>query len=234
MLGVRALNQAGISDLTIDLGLPCLAEAVLGDELTAMDATMKAQMFGAISDRDITRLTQMPINAASLLAEIIDASGAEAGRLADVTKILPDSAASKLSGLIDIAISLAELLPNVAITLDPLDMQGYGYHTSVSFSVFGAGLKGEIARGGAYVTGYDEKAIGLSVFMERVLRGLPEPQQTPVTYIPATVGLAAGLQLVEGGRHVLYGTKNVEAEAEAKALNCAYILREVGGIPEKL
>ena len=234
MLGVHALNKAGISDLTIDLGLPCLAEAVLGDELTAMDATMKAQMFGAISDRDFTRLTQMPINAASLLAEIIDASGAEAGRLADVTKILPDSAASKLSGLIDIAISLAELLPNVAITLDPLDMQGYGYHTSVSFSVFGAGLKGEIAKGGAYVTGYDEKAVGLSVFMERVLRALPEPQQTPVIYIPATVGLAAGLQLVEGGRHVLYGTTNAEAEAEAKALNCAYILREVGGIPEKL
>ena len=234
MLGVRALNQAGISDLTIDLGLPCLAEAVLGDELTAMDATIKNRMFGAISDRDSTRLTQMPIKAAPLLAEIIDASGAEAGRLADVTKILPDAAANQLSGLIDIAISLAELLPNVAITLDPLDMQGYGYHTSVSFSVFGAGLKGEIARGGAYVTGYDEKAIGLSVFMERVLRGLPEPQQTPVTYIPATVGLAAGLQLVEGGRHVLYGTKNVEAEAEAKALNCAYILREVGGIPEKL
>ena len=113
-------------------------------------------------------------------------------------------------------------------------MQGYGYHTSVSFSVFGAGLKGAIARGGAYVTGYDEKAMGLSVFMERVLRSLPAPQQTPVIYIPATVGLAAGLQLVERGCHVLYGTKGAEAEAEAKALNCAFILREAGGMPDKL
>ena len=133
-----------------------------------------------------------------------------------------------------IATSLNGLLPDIAITLDPLDMQGYGYHTSVSFSVFGAGLKGAIARGGAYVTGYDEKAMGLSVFMERVLRSLPTPQQTPVIYIPATVGLAAGLQLVERGRHVLYGTKGAEAEDEAKALNCAYILREAGGMPEKL
>ena len=234
LLGVRALNQAGILDLTIDLGLPCLAEAVLGDELTAMDAAVKDEMFSAISDRDITRLTKLPLKAAPHLAEIIDASGAAADRLAEVAKILPDAAAEQLSGLIDIATSLNGLLPDIAITLDPLDMQGYGYHTSVSFSVFGAGLKGAIARGGAYVTGYDEKAMGLSVFMERVLRSLPTPQQTPVIYIPATVGLAAGLQLVERGRHVLYGTKGAKAEAEAKALNCAYILREAGGMPEKL
>ena len=68
----------------------------------------------------------------------------------------------------------------------------------------------------------------------RVLRSLPTPQQTPVIYIPASVGLAAGLQLVERGRHVLYGTKGAKAEAEAKALNCAFILREAGGMPEKL
>ena len=234
LLGVRALNQAGILDVTIDLGLPCLAEAVLGDELTAMDAAVKDEMFRAISDRDITRLTKLPLKAATHLGEIIDASGAAADRLAEVAKILPDAAAEQLSGLIDIATSLNELLPDIAITLDPLDMQGYGYHTSVSFSVFGAGLKGAIARGGAYVTGYDEKAMGLSVFMERVLRSLPAPPQTPVIYIPATVGLAAGLQLVERGRHVLYGTKGAKAEAEAKALNCAFILREAGGMPEKL
>jgi len=234
MLGVRALHQAGVSGLTIDLGLPCLAEAVLGDELVAIDAAVKAQMFSAISDRDITRLTQLPLKAAPHLAEIIDASGAAADRLADVAKTLPDAAAEQLLALIDIASSLAGLLPDVSITLDPLDMQGYGYHTSVSFSVFGAGLKGAIARGGAYVTGYDEKAMGLSVFMERVLRGLPEPQQIPVIYIPETVGLAAGLQLVEHGRHVLYGTKGADAEVEAKSLNCAYILREEGGMPEKL
>ena len=234
MLGVRALHKAGISDVTIDLGLPCLAEAVLGDELTAMDAAVKDEMFGAISDRDITRLTQLPLKAAPHLAEIIDASGAAADRLAEVLKTLPDAAAKQLSGLIDITTSLSELLPDVAITLDPLDMQGYGYHTSVSFSVFGAGLKGAIARGGAYVTGYDEKAMGLSVFMERVLRSLPAPQQTPVIYIPATVGLAAGLRLVERGRHVLYGTEGAEAETEARALNCTYILHKAGGMPEKL
>ena len=234
MLGVRALHQAGISGLTIDLGLPCIAEVILGDELTAMDAALKDQIFSAISDRDIIRLKQLPLEATSHLAEIIDASGAAADKLLEVAKTLPDAAAEQLSRLIDIANSLAELLPDVAITLDPLDMQGYGYHTSVSFSVFGAGLKGAIARGGAYVTGYDEKAMGLSVFMERVLRGLPDPQQIPIIYIPETVGLAAGLQLVERGRYVLYGTKGAEAEAEAKALNCTYILREAGGMPAKL
>ena len=126
------------------------------------------------------------------------------------------------------------MIPAAAITLDPLDLQGYGYHTSVSFSIFGAGLKGAIARGGAYVTGYDEKAMGLSVYMERVLRALPAPQQSPVIYIPADIGLAAGLALVERGRHVLYGTNGADAEAEARALGCSFILRDAGGMPEPI
>ena len=234
LAGICALYKAGISDLTIDMGLPCLAEVVLGEELTAMDAAVKDQMFSAISDRDVTRLTQLPLKASSHLAEIIDASGAAADRLAAVAKVLPDAAAKQLTGLIDIATSLAKLIPDLSITLDPLDMQGHGYHTTVSFSIFGAGLKGKIAKGGAYMTGNKEKAMGLSVFMERVLRSLPAPQQTPVIYIPAPVGLSAGLQLVEAGNYVLYGTNDADIEAEAKTMNCSYILREAGGMPEKL
>jgi len=232
MLGVRALEQAGISELTIDLGLPCLAEAILGDELTAMDAAIKQQMFSAISDRDITRLTSLPVKAAVHLAAVIDASGADGSKLSAIASQLPTAAAGQLNGLIAVADSLNTLIPAVSITIDPLDMQGYGYHTSVSFSIFGAGLKGAIARGGAYVTGYDEKAMGLSVYMERVLRALPAPVQTPVIYIPAGVGLAAGLRLVERGRHVLYGTEGAEPEDEARALGCGFILRAADGMPE--
>ena len=84
------------------------------------------------------------------------------------------------------------------------------------------------------MTGYDEKAMGLSVYMERVLRALPAPQQSPVIYIPADIGLAAGLALVERGRHVLYGTNGADAEAEARALGCSFILRDAGGMPEPI
>ena len=167
------LNQAGILDVTIDLGLPCLAEAVLGDELTAMDAAVKDEMFRAISNRDITRLTKLPLKAAPHCGNRHRCVWRGCRQAGEVAKILPDAAAEQLSGLIDIATSLNGLLPDIAITLDPLDMQGYGYHTSVSFSVFGAGLKGAIAKWSLCATGYDEKAMGLSVFMERVLRSLP-------------------------------------------------------------
>ena len=206
----------------------------MGDELTAMDADIKQQMFSALSDRDITRLTQLPIKAASSLADVIDASGADSYKLSAIVARLPEPAAGQLTDLIAIASSLNTIIPSVSITIDPLDMQGYGYHTSVSFSIFGAGLKGAIARGGAYVTGYDEKAMGLSVYMERVLRALPAPQQSPVIYIPADIGLAAGLALVERGRHVLYGTNGADAEAEARALGCSFILRDAGGMPEPI
>jgi len=61
---------------------------------------------------------------------------------------------------------------------------------------------------------------------------LPAPMQTPVIYIPAGVGLAAGLRLVERGRHVLYGTEGAEPEDEARALGCGFILRAADGMPE--
>ena len=57
----QALGQPVFLLMTIDLGLPRLAEDILGDELMAMDAELKQQMFAAISDRDVTRLTQLPV-----------------------------------------------------------------------------------------------------------------------------------------------------------------------------
>ena len=38
LAGVLGLQKAGITDVTLDLGLPHLAEVLIGNELTVMDA----------------------------------------------------------------------------------------------------------------------------------------------------------------------------------------------------
>ena len=134
LAGVLGLQKAGIKALTLDLGLPHLAELLLGESLDEMDSQLKDQLFEAINNRDISALTALPIAAAPKVAEMMMASGASTEGLRSLVTELEEEAAAKLDSLLQVADKLAALLPDVAITLDPLDMQGFGYHTSISFS----------------------------------------------------------------------------------------------------
>lgn len=234
MLGVRALQSAGIEDVTIDLNLPHLFEILLDDQKNALDAEMREQVFAAVRDRDITRLSALPVRASAPLIAILEASGASTAELRMLSGELGGDAGQKLASLLDVAEDLASLLPHTTITLDPLDMQGFGYHTSIGFSLYAADVRGAIARGGAYITGYDETAMGLSIYMDRVLRNLPVPATHPQIYIPAALGLAAGLVFIQRGRHIIYGSAGADPEREARDLDCAFMLREAGGQPESL
>ena len=189
LAGVLGLQKAGIKDVTLDLGLPHLAEVLIGKELAVMEAGLKQQLFEAITNRDISALTALPIDAAPKLAEVMTASGASTAGLRALCADLDKGAASKLESLLTVADILGDLLADVAVTLDPLDMQGFGYHTSISFSLFAKGLRGAIAKGGAYRTGYDEAAVGISVYMERVLRGLELPEITAFDLSSGIFGL---------------------------------------------
>ena len=126
LAGVLGLQKAGIKDVTLDLGLPHLAEVLLGKELAVMDAAIKQQLFEAIGNRDISALAGLPIAAAQKLADVMTASGASTDALRALCADLDDGAASKLDSLLKVADTLKKLLPDVAITLDPLDMQGFG------------------------------------------------------------------------------------------------------------
>ncbi len=234
LVGMRALKQAGLEGLTIDLGCPHLAELVAGDELSCMDAGLKSQLIEAIANRDLSALSGLPVAAAGQLASILEASGASPQSLRALCGGLPAHAGGRLSAYLDVAEALAGLIPDAALTLDPLDMQGLGYHTTLSFSVFAGSVRGAVARGGAYRTGYDEAAVGLSVYMERVLRGLSAPEPAPVIYIPAALGFAVGLGFVGRGRHIIYGTSAADTDKEARALGCSFIVRASDSPPEPL
>ena len=60
------------------------------------------------------------------------------------------------------------------------------------------------------------------------------PDPLPLIYIPAKLGFAAGLAYIQRGRHIVYGSQGAEAEAEARALGCRFIIRNADGQPEPL
>ena len=230
VLGVRALVRAGISRLTVDLGAPRLAELLLD----AVDETARIDLAEAVRNRDITSLHAHGSDVGAHFADLCEASGESIEALSTVSKNLPQHASDYLSVILSVADTLSGLMTDVSITLDPLDSQGFDYHTSISFSIFGQGLRGAIARGGAYVTGYNEPAVGISIYMDRLLRSLDTPNIVPRLYISAEAGLLAGLYFADEGRQVVFGSPGVNADGEARALECQFILRAPDGSPEEL
>ena len=95
-------------------------------------------------------------------------------------------------------------------------------------------MRGAIAKGGAYRTGYNEAAVGISVYMERVLRGLTPPDAPPFVYISATLGFDVALSYIQRGRHIVFGSEGADEEAEARALGCQFIVRDAASQPEPL
>jgi ATP phosphoribosyltransferase regulatory subunit len=232
-LGVRALQQAGIRKLTVDIGVPRLFDLLSEASKTPLPEGCER----AVRERDGDALAAMQHPTAALLVQLVQAGGRDPARLASLAEMLPEKPAGQLRDMLAVAARLQEAYPDLPITLDPLEGRGFDYHTGVAFSIFADGLRGEVARGGAYITGYDEVASGLSIYMERLLRGLPKPAPAMLVYLPCDIPLSAALGYADRGRQLVLGQHpagSKKARAEASQTGCQFIVASKEGTPEAL
>lgn len=233
ILGIKALFQVGIASLTVDLGAPLLAESLM----STLAPDNRALASTAILDKDIDALQEIDDPEITLIVKVINSSGTNQDALAALIPEMSEDAGNMMRDLLFVAQQLKEAYPDLPVTLDPLEKRGFDYHTGIGFSIFATGLRGEIARGGAYLTGFGEPATGLSVYMERVLRGLPDLSPMQRIYMPIDIPKQTILNYVDRGRSVISGRYKADdkmALQEAKQLNCAFIVRNAGSPPESI
>ena len=230
-LGVRALNQAGIEGLTVDIGIPHLFDVLVDSD---EDSAIYQSLAQAISERDSDALLAIEHESAPLLNRLLLAAGQNVEELMTVCQDMTGEALQLTQTILSVVEMLHQIWPDLPITLDLLDRREGDYHKGLNFALYGKGLRGEIARGGAYVTGFGEEATGLSIYMERVLRALPAAPNAPRIYVSAKAGLMTAMALVSRGRDVVMGSADCDEESEAKALGCEFIVREKEGMPEAL
>ena len=230
-LGVRALNQAGIEGLTVDIGIPHLFDVLVDSD---EDSAIYQSLAQAISERDSDALLAIKHESAPLLNRLLLAAGQNVEELMTVCQDMTGEALQLTQTILSVVEMLHQIWPDLPITLDLLDRREGDYHKGLNFALYGKGLRGEIARGGAYVTGFGEEATGLSIYMERVLRALPAAPNAPRIYVSAKAGLMTAMALVSRGRDVVMGSTDCDEESEAKALGCEFIVREKEGMPEAL
>jgi ATP phosphoribosyltransferase regulatory subunit len=175
-LAVEALAAAGATGITVDLTLPDLVETLATGPLP-LEAREAAQVRALLDAKDAGGLAAfgadayLPlIEAAGPFAEAIarlrafDALGALASRIAAL-----DAIAARLDGI-------------ATVTLDPTERHGFEYQSWLGFSLFAAGLTGEIGRGGTYTIlhedGREEPAVGFSIYPDPLL-DLTAPGRPP-------------------------------------------------------
>ena len=226
-LGVKALNLAGISGLTVDIGIPHLFDVIVGDCAPEIHDALGE----ALRLRDSDMLASIAHDKAGLLAELLNASGQSRDAIAELLPKLSDEAAEMVKTVLHVESVVHEIWPDLPITLDLLDRRDGDYHKGLHFAIFSKGLKGEIARGGAYQTGFGEEATGLSIYMERVLRALPSANRPASIYVAAPAGLATAMALVARGRHVVMGSVGADAVAEAQKMGCEFMVLQADDMP---
>lgn len=160
-VAVEALAAAGVEGVSIDFTLPDLVETLAAGPLPVADIDA---LVGRLDAKDAAGVAAIapaylplvaaagPFDAAHDRLSAFDAGGA---------------LRTRLDGLWSIAEAVRG---RVAMTLDPTERHGFEFQSWLGFSLFAAGSRGEIGRGGTYTVlhenGAEEAAVGFSLYID--------------------------------------------------------------------
>lgn len=181
LMALKGLNDIGLKNLSIDLTLPSLVGQVYEQAGTPEDK--RREISDVLKKRDRSALEKIKDNSGAALVALLDACGPakEAVQKIKAIKHLP-----KEAGVIEQAYeSLSEALSvygldQVNVTADFLEHRGLDYETGISFTLFAAGVRGELGGGGRYrltSNGVDESATGFTLYMDSILPALPRKEK---------------------------------------------------------
>ena len=138
---------------------------------------------------------------------------------------LPADAAASREELVAVVDAVRRAAPELTLTVDPLEHRGFEYHTGVGFSLFAPSARGELGRGGRYLSAAGDPSTGFSLYLDAVLQALPAAARMRRIYLPAGSDRAKGAALRADGWITVAGlAPSRDNAAEAKRLGCDHWL----------
>jgi len=226
---VEALRSLGVEGLTVDLSLPSLAPAIIPGLTSGEPAA--AELREALNRKDLASVERLAPAQARLLNELILAAGPAAQTLERLGSLdLPAAAQVACEPAKLLLPRLAQSLPDIVVTLDPIEHRGFEYHNGISFSLFARGLHGELGRGGRYVASLSgsagETATGVTIYMDMLMRALGESEPAACLYLPTDATPAERRARQAEGWMVVAGLEPVtDPAAEARRMGCSHYWR---------
>ncbi len=232
LLAAEALGAIGIEELSIDLNLPPLVDALAAD--LDIDAARLGALRQALDRKDAAAVSEIAGASAAVFQALLRAAGPAEAALAALTGMALGSAASaEVARLARVVEAIQAGAPALTLTVDPAEHRGFEYQTGISFILFARGVRGELGRGGRYVTDppeipgatTPESATGFTLFMDSVQRALPPPPPPRRLYLPTDCSPLRGGELRAEGWITLAGLEAVaDPAAEARRLGCSHAL----------
>ncbi|MQX36305.1 ATP phosphoribosyltransferase regulatory subunit [Roseospira navarrensis] len=238
VLAAEALEAVGVVDATIDLNLPTLLGVLC--EAHAVPDAVRAALRPAVDHKDVAAVREAAAETpalGALLVALIQATGPAREALAEIAALdLPAEAAARVAALGALVDRVEVAHPGLTLTVDALESRGFEYYTGVGFSVFARGARGELARGGRYRAGPEDRgepAAGFTLMMDAVLDAIPEVEATRRVLAPLDHDRAAAARLRQDGWVVVQALdETADPAAEARRLGCDSVLGAAG--PEAL
>jgi ATP phosphoribosyltransferase regulatory subunit len=206
LVAIEGLKAAGVKDLTLDLTMPNLLDALAPEgDRAELKAALDAKDAGAV-----------PV----ALAPLIAAAGPFDQAMERMRAFDADG---RLGARLDALVAIAAAVPaDVRVTLDPTELHGFEYQSWFGFSLFSAHASGEIGRGGSYRIG-DEPAVGFSAYIDPLIdAGLAQGERRRLFLPLGTNASKAAALRAEGWVTVAQLTPEDSAEAQI----CTHVLRD--------
>jgi ATP phosphoribosyltransferase regulatory subunit len=198
MVAFAVLKTWGISGITADICAPAVLESLLREAALTPEQIQFARQ--AAAAKDSAGFAALPPELAAQLELLKKGEGASIPLLKPYfEKVAAVQAA------------LAQLCPDLAISVDFLEHQGFSYQSGLCFSLFAAGIPAEIGRGGVYRAG-DESACGFSLYLDPLLEKMRPAPTRPIKSIAATMPLAQRLELHAQGFDTIHDMQNKEIQ----------------------
>lgn len=237
VMAAEALTGLGVANFSIDLTIPTLVPALC--DALGISEDQSNQLRAALDRKDAEVVRGMDNAANGLFGRLLSATGKAEKCIASLLDIdLPPAAAAERDRVAEVLRHVRAAAPMVELTLDPVENRGFEYHTGVSFTIFPIGARGELGAGGRYVSsvnGTVEAATGFTLFLDTILRVMPEPEPGRSIFLPLEIDADTARKLRGDGWITIRGLDVVDDPAvEARRQGCSHMLeageiREAGG-----
>ncbi len=240
LMGIETLAEMGVRQISVDIGMPTLAPALLADRNLATN--LLSQLRQALDRKDTAAIASLgPVlgladgeRLAATLGAMLAAAGPATDALAQLAKLdLPRAASAERAALSEVVRGVVDGLGgidagSVSLTVDPVENRGFEYHSGATFTFFASGVRGELGSGGRYLAGNGsadaEPATGLTFFTDTLLSALPRPAPARSLYLPREVPADEARRLRRDGWITVAALDpDPDPIATARTMGCGHI-----------
>ncbi len=230
LLGFETLKDVGAKNISVDLAMPQLVPTIT--EGLGVVKELGDRVRDALDAKDFGELSTIEGEIGEISRALLDAAGPAEKSLKILSNLkLPKKAREMCDELSKLVARLADVAPDLVVTVDPGEYTGFEYQTGISFSLFASGVRGELGRGGRYLVnaelGSGEHATGFSLYLDSLMRALDNADAQRKIFVPRETERAILKQLQADNFRTVLGLEDQEdVVKEAKRMECGFVWRD--------